>query len=127
MNVLSNFLFILYKGKNCFNTKSLNLIYSSLIYPNSMCCARVRGSSHKTQLNKITVAQKKIIRIVGGISYRDHSEPIHDRFKIFKFVSVPIYMCILVLFKIRMIGLLLIIIQGILLGLRRKLLYLFRS
>ena len=31
-----------------------------------MYCASVWGFSHKTHLNKITVAQKKIIRIIGG-------------------------------------------------------------
>ena len=34
--------------KNCLNTKSLNLLYSSLIFPNIMFCASVWGFSHKT-------------------------------------------------------------------------------
>ena len=88
--------------KSCLNKKSLNLIYSLLMYPNLMYCASVWGLSHKTQPNKNTVAQKKIFRIVR-VSYCDHSEPIYDRLKIFKFVNVPIYVCLLMLFKIRKI------------------------
>ena len=50
--------------------------------------------------NKINVA-KKIIRKVGRVLYRDHSEAIYNRFKTSKIVNFPKYMWFLMLFEIR--------------------------
>ena len=112
-------MFILHKVKSRLNTKSLNFIYYSLIYPNIMYFASVWGF-------KITVPHKKIFRIVEEVSYRDHSEPIYVRLKILKFVNVPIYICLLILFKTRKFHCDNVWLTT-LLGLRRKILYLVRS
>ena len=54
--------------------------------------ASVWGLSHKTHLNKCTVIQKKLIPIIEGVSYRDHSEPDFNIFETLNFGNLHIYM-----------------------------------
>ena len=48
------------------------------------------------------ISHKKIVRILGGVSRCDHSEPVYNRLELLKFMKVPIYMCMLMLFKLRL-------------------------
>ena len=74
--VLSKYSSILYKIKNQLNKKSLLLIYNSLIYPIILYCCSLWSSTCQYQLNKVFIKQKKIVRILSGASYDDHSLPL---------------------------------------------------
>ena len=48
-------------------------------------------------LNKITLLQKRAIRILHSAAYRDHTSPLFYRYKVSKFVDlVPLKNCIFV-------------------------------
>lgn len=82
---------ILYLTRKYFNTKPLKLIYYSLIYPYLSYCHTVWGAADKTILNRILVAQKKVIRT---ITYRDkyaHTNYLFKSLGLLKLYDINIY------------------------------------
>ena len=98
--VLSKFTGILYKVAKSLTVPSRLLIYNSLIYPNLLYCLSLWGFTRKIHLDKINVAQKKIIRLIAGVPFRDHTAPIFDDLKLMKMESCSVYMCLLLVFKV---------------------------
>ena len=69
---------ILYLTRNYLNAKALKLIYYSLIYPFLSYCHTVWGAAGKTMLDRISIAQKKVIRT---ITYKSKYFHTNDLFK----------------------------------------------
>ena len=99
--VLSKFTGILYKVSKCLNVQSILLVYNSLIYPNLLYCSSLWGFTNKIHLNKIKTAQKKIIRIISGANRLDHTAPIFEELRLLKLEYCSIYMCLLLVYKVR--------------------------
>ena len=97
--ILSKFSCILYKVKSFLNDPSLLLVYKSLIFPNIIYCQSLWGFTRKTYINKVYLAQKKIIRVIGNVSARDHTMQIFQENKLLTINSSSIYSCLLFLFK----------------------------
>jgi Reverse transcriptase (RNA-dependent DNA polymerase) len=72
-NKLSKALFLLNRSKNFLSSKALKLLYFATIHSHLSYCPIIMGMAPKTQLNKLTVMQKKAIRIVVGAGYHDHT------------------------------------------------------
>ena len=48
-------------------------LYYTLVYPHLSYCNILWGNTHFTYLNRLFLLQKKLIRIISGSSYLDHT------------------------------------------------------
>ena len=72
----SKFIPILYNIRNNLDTKTLVLIYNSIIYPNLVYCNSVWGAAPKSKLHPLFVIQKKLIRLISFKSKFHPSAPL---------------------------------------------------
>jgi hypothetical protein len=73
---ISKSMYVLYRAKLFFTKDSLYSIYCTLILPYLMYCCEIWGNNYKQRLQCLYVLQKRAIRIVGNVGYRDHSAPV---------------------------------------------------
>ena len=90
---------VIYRVKDKLPTKSLHLLYCSLILPYLSYCSEVWGNTHKTKLNKIRTIQKKAIRFICKARYRDLSEPLFKQMKCLKFDDIVHTKTCMVMYK----------------------------
>ena len=90
---------ILYLIRNSLDTKSLNLIYYSLIYSNLLYCQTVWGAASLEALNPLIVAQKRVIRTIAGLGKRDHTNDSFYNLRILKLVDVNRVACASFVYK----------------------------
>ena len=86
---------IMYKIRYYVNRKLLMNLYYSLIYPHLLYAIQVWGSSFKININKLTVLQKKVVRLITFqdkfYDYRGpraHTAPLFKELNILKFEDV---------------------------------------
>ena len=89
----------MYKFKHKFNTSTLLLIYNSLVDPNLIYCLSIWGTTSKIYLNNMFLAQKKIIRLIRGLSLGEDTGPVFVENKLLSFEKAPMYMCLLFVYK----------------------------
>ena len=85
---ISKNLSILYKAKNKLDRSSLHTLYCSMILSYLTYACEIWGNTYESRLTKIINIQKRAVRIVDKVNYRDHSEPIFHKFKLLKFVDL---------------------------------------
>ena len=71
---LSKALYFLRSSKNFLSKTALRSLYFALFHPHLLYCISITSCATKTKLAKITLLQKKAIRIISGAKYRDHTE-----------------------------------------------------
>ena len=81
-NKISKTTGILLRARKALSTKHLITLYKSLILPHLTYCITIWGSTYKKYIDLLTIAQKKIIRIITYSSYLAHTAPLFTRFKI---------------------------------------------
>ena len=64
------------KAKKLLNADALLTLYYSFLYPYLCYCNHVWGSTYVSNLQKLIVLQKKIIRMISGCRFRDHTDPL---------------------------------------------------
>jgi len=69
---------------------ALQTMYYTMIYPYFYYCNIVCASTYPSRLAKITVPQKRIIRIIFGCKYRDYTSNYFKELHIFKFSDINI-------------------------------------
>ena len=75
---------IIYKASFCLPTTPLCTLYFCLVYPYLVCCISVWGSTYPSNLNRIFLLRKKLIRILSKSAFDAHTEPIFKQLKILK-------------------------------------------
>ena len=90
---------ILSKLKNYLNPKCLRNMYYSFVYPYFQYCNEVWGNAYSTHLNRLTLLQKRAIRMIANVDRYHHTDPLFSKFKIMKFHQVDSYMSGLVMYK----------------------------
>ena len=73
---ISKCLGVILKAPKKLNKSVLLNLYYSFAYPYFIYCNHVWGNTYPTNLNKMIVLQKKLIRIVTCSPYRAHSKPL---------------------------------------------------
>ena len=91
VKLLSRLIAILYRLKCWLKRSSLLLIYKALVYPNITFCLSVLGSRNKTSLNK------KLIRLLGGLGFRDHTGSYFN--ELITVLRSSIYLWVLLVYK----------------------------
>ena len=60
---------IIYKSSFCLPKTSLRSLYYSLVYPYLIYCVSVWGSIYQSNLNRIIIPQKNVIRIISKVPF----------------------------------------------------------
>ena len=89
---LSRGIGLISKARKLLNADALLTLYYSFLYPYLCYCNHVWGSTYITNLQKLVVLQKKIVRMISGSGYRDHTDPLFTNLSLIKFVDLNKYM-----------------------------------
>lgn len=81
--------------KTMFDIKDILNIYYALIYCHLTYNVIIWGNASNFDVNRILVAQKKIIRLLFGIARTDSCKPYFKEHKILTFPCIYIYKCVL--------------------------------
>ena len=73
---LSKCVAIISKARKKLYKPSLIMLYYSFAYPYFMYCNHVWGHNYPTNLEKLVLVQKKLVRIITNSPFRAHSEPL---------------------------------------------------
>ena len=87
-NKVSKGIGIIKKLRPFLNRSTLVDLYYAFVYPFLTYCIHVWGTACAVHLSKLTVLQKRAIRIIAGVSYRTHTDPFFEKFKLVKFNDV---------------------------------------
>ena len=90
---------IMTKARSIFRSDTLVSLYYSFIYPYLSYCIHVWGSTFHTYVNKIVVLQKRVIRLIAGVSRRTHSKPFFSSLGILEIEQVYFYNVGLFMYK----------------------------
>ena len=71
---------ILYRVRHLLNRSALFILYCSLFLPYLTYCAEIWGNTYKSNNQCIFLLQKKIVRIVYGANFKDHTDVIFSGF-----------------------------------------------
>ena len=75
----------------CLPKTSLRCLYYSLVYPYLTYCVSVWGLTYHSNLNRIIILQKKIIRIISKVSFNAHTSVLFKEQEILKFSDIYLY------------------------------------
>ena len=75
---------ILYRVRHLLNRSALFILYCSLFLPYLTYCAEIWGNTYKSNTQCIFLLQKKIVRIVYGANFKDHTDVIFQDLKCLK-------------------------------------------
>ena len=67
---------IISKSRFYLSRKSLLSLYYTLVYPYLNYCNIVWSSNYPSNLNRLLLLQKRIVRIIGGVDYFAHTGPL---------------------------------------------------
>ena len=79
---LSKALYALRSVKKTLNKKSLLMLYNSVFHCHLLYAVQIWSCSHSGLVNNIFKMQKKAIRIVAGMSYNSHTEPLFKKLQV---------------------------------------------
>ena len=81
---------IIYKSSFCLPKTSLHCLYYSLVYPYLIYCVSVWRSTYQSNLSRVFILQKKIIRIISKVSFDSHTDVLFKEHGILKFFDILI-------------------------------------
>jgi hypothetical protein len=81
-NKLNRSLFCINRAKNYLTAKAMKTLYYSLIHSHLTYCSIIISCSNNNNLKKISMVQKKAIRIIDNKKYNDHTAPIFKKLEI---------------------------------------------
>ena len=83
-NKISKAAGILKKLRAYVNINTMVNLYYSFVYPYFMYCVHVWGKTYVTNLECLNIMQKSIVRIIAGVSPKEHTGPLFFKFKILR-------------------------------------------
>ena len=83
-----NLLVYIGRASPCLTKLALKTLYCLLVYPYFQYCIIVWGSTYPTNLNRLILLQKRIVRIVNKKPFDSHTYPLFRDLKFFKFVNI---------------------------------------
>ena len=82
---------IISKASFFLSKSSLYKLYYALVYPYLQYCIVVWGSTYPSNLDRIRLLQKRIIRVINKDLFNAHTDPIFSELKILKFDKIYFY------------------------------------
>ena len=83
------------------NEKTLITRYYSLLYPYLTYCHLIWGNAAPTHLKRITIIQKKAIRLICDEDFLAHTDPLFQKTKIIRFQELYKYLTLLFTSKLK--------------------------
>ena len=87
-NKISKSIGIIHKSRFYLQKTSLPTLYFSMVYPYLQYCNLVWASSYPTNLSRLVILQKRIIRIINNSDYSAHTNSIFKKLFILKFQDI---------------------------------------
>lgn len=100
-NKIAKCISIMGKSRYLLNYKALYTVYCSLILPYITYCLEVWGNTYRTNLQDVVILQKRAIRIVHNVGYRDHTNALFLKSKTLKLDDLIKFKTLLVMYKAR--------------------------
>ena len=72
------------RAKHCLEPKHLLLLYNAFILPFYNYCGQIWGNTYLSNLSRLTVLQKKAVRLIAHAGNREHSSPLFKQFQVLK-------------------------------------------
>lgn len=87
-NKLAKVVGVMAKLRDKLDRRALKLIYSALALPHLIYCCEIWGNTCNTYLSKIILLQKKAIRIISELGYRDSTCKSFQELNLLKFNDI---------------------------------------
>ena len=81
---VSKSMFLLNRVKFVLSYDALLLLYNSIVLPHLTYCCEIWGNTYETRLKGLFLLQKKIMRIIHGVSYREHTNALFHMSRVLK-------------------------------------------
>ena len=88
------------KARHCLNKNALITLYYSFICPYMTYCNHIWGCSAASNINTISILQKKVIRIICRMKPRDSCKPMFSALGIMRFSDVNVYLISKFMFRV---------------------------
>ena len=75
------------------------MLYCSLFLPYINYCSEIWGNTYATNVECITVLQKRVVRLICGARRLDHTNPLFKQLGILKFVDLVKFKTSIIMFK----------------------------
>ena len=98
-NKVSKSIAILRLVRSIFPKNILKMIYMSLIYTYINYCNLIWGSAAPSNIKPLFLLQKKAIRIVNRVNYREHTDPLFKKLKLLTVYQVFELNCLIFMYK----------------------------
>jgi hypothetical protein len=98
-NKIAKSIGIINKVKHSLKQDTLMILYYSLIYPYLTYCFLLWGKASHSHINKLTILQKRVIRIITNSGFRDHTRPLFNTLRIIHMDDLFTYLCSVYIFK----------------------------
>ena len=96
---ISKSIFLLNRAKQVLNNRALHTLYNSIVLPYLSYCCEIWGNTYKSRLNCIVLLQKRAMRIVHGVHYRDHTNRLFYESRSLKFSDIVSLNVAIIMFK----------------------------
>ena len=85
---LSKALFCLRRAKHILDNRGLLNLYYAVFHSHLLYCVNVIGCTSQANIKKISILQKKAVRLITFAKYNDHTAPIFKKLKILPFEKI---------------------------------------
>ena len=96
---LSKVAAIIYRASCLINQDGIYMLYCSLFLPYINYCSEIWGNTYATNVECITVLQKRVVRLICGARRLDHTNPLFKQLGILKFVDLVKFKTSIIMFK----------------------------
>ena len=79
---------ILNRNKNILKSNTLYSLYCTLILPYFQYCCTIWGNNYKCRIEKLQKLQKKCIRIICKVKYKENTNPLFLKLKTLKLTDI---------------------------------------
>ena len=83
---------ILTKARKYLNKRTLQQLYYTFIYPYLSYCNHVWGNTYSTYLKRLTLLQKRALRIITFSGFREHTDVLFQNLKILKIREINMHL-----------------------------------
>ena len=79
---------LIIKARKMLTSDALLTLYLSVVFPYLSYCNHIWGCTYPTNLKQLLVQQKRIIRIIAGMKYRDPTESAFRDLSVIRFLDI---------------------------------------
>ena len=98
-NKISKGIGIMMKARKYFHQKILFNLYYISIYPYIVYCNHIWGQTYDKCIEKISVLQRRVIRIIAGVNQRTNTDIYYDKFQTLNVKQINMYVICLFMYR----------------------------